>query len=80
MYTDMENPPCIAARPEAYLAVSPTTRPSCAEASAELLRRAQPSMISAALRVPSEYLNLKLLHSYAFKMCVSGKGNLYSGI
>ena len=61
------NPPCIAARPATYLAVCPTTRLICVKASAELLHRAQPCLFSAALRVPSEYLNLKLLLSYAFK-------------
>jgi hypothetical protein len=40
----------------------PTTRPSCAEASAHGLGRTQPVLISAALRVRLECLNLKLFH------------------
>jgi len=65
----MKSPPCSTAQPATYLAFSPTTCLSCAEASAERLLRAQPCLISAALRVPSVCLNLQWLYSYSCKEC-----------
>lgn len=42
-----------------------TARPSCAEANAQRVGRAQPAGISASLGVFRDYLNLKWFHSYA---------------
>ena len=41
----------------------------CAEASAQGLGRAQPALISVALRLRRDYLNLKCFHPYSFKEC-----------
>ena len=53
----------------AKLAKSPTIQHWCGEATAQRLGRAQPAVISAALTVCCEYLNLKWFHSYSFKEC-----------
>ena len=46
-----------------------TTRPGCAEASAQRLGRAPPAVITAVLKVRPECFSLQWHHSYSFKEC-----------